>query len=96
MVAEGASPWMLLGVLAASSSFTGLKYRAMMLFVFLSVALMSHSTRKNAIIAVMKSANAIFQAAAVVLFLVARAASDDDDSEAAGLPWRRLRRRANR
>ena len=53
---------MLLAVLADSSSFTGLKYRAMIVFVFLSVALMIQSTRKNAIIAVMKSANAIFQA----------------------------------
>ena len=47
---------------AGSSTFTRLKYRAMSVLVFLSVALMIHSTRKKAIIAVMKSANAIFQA----------------------------------
>ena len=34
----------------------------MIVFVSLSVAAMIHSTRKNAIIAVMKSAKAIFQA----------------------------------
>ena len=47
---------------AGSSTFTGLKYRAISVLVFLSVALMIHSTRKKAIIAVMKSAKAIFQA----------------------------------
>ena len=47
---------------AGSSTFTGLKYRAMSVLVFLSVALMIQSTRKKAIIAVMKSANAIFHA----------------------------------
>ena len=47
---------------AGSSTFTGLKYRAISVLVFLSVALMIQSTRKNAIIAVMKSAKAIFHA----------------------------------
>ena len=47
---------------AGSSTFTGLKYRAISVLVFLSVALMIHSTRKKAIIAVMKSAKAIFHA----------------------------------
>ena len=53
---------MFFGVLDDCSIFTGLKYRAIIVLVFLSVALMIHSTRKNAIIAVMKSAKAIFQA----------------------------------
>ena len=45
----------------ASINCTGLKYWTMFAFVSLEVELMSHITRKNAIIAVMKSAKASFQ-----------------------------------
>src|SRR5450631_1938384 len=45
-----------------STSFTGLKYWATVCFVFSLVELISHKTRKSAIIAVIKSAKAIFQA----------------------------------
>ena len=45
-----------------SASFTGLKYSAMADFVSLVVEPISHSTRNSAIMAVMKSASAIFQA----------------------------------
>ena len=62
MASFSGAPWMPFCAFAGSSTFTGLKYRAMSVLVFLSVALMIHSTRKKAIIAVMKSANAIFHA----------------------------------